>query len=175
MSNTLEPGKYLATVEDFGIITSPTKGTPGLNVKFKIKDSGLNVYWTQYLTANTVERITENLVETGLLKTKKFSDLAEGAQGGGMCLETEVELVVINEDYEKDGEMKTVAKVEYVNVPGGRGMKNTLAKADAITALAGLNIDAEILAAEQKTGVNVGQKAQTQAAGQDVDPADIPF
>lgn len=173
MSNTLEPGKYLANVEEFGIIKSAQKGTPGLNVKFKLKDSGQNAYWTQWLTANTMERIVENLVETGLLKTKKFSDLAEGVNGGGMCLDTEVEIVIVHEPYEKDGEQKVAVKVEFVNKPGSRGMQNTLAKADAVTALAGLNLDAEILAAQQKTGVKVEEK--TAPADQNFTADDIPF
>lgn len=162
----VEPGKYLATVEDFGIGTSSKKGTPLLNVKFKLKETGNNVYWTQYLTANTMERVVQNLVETGLLATKRFSDLAEGVDGKGIATSVEVELVVINEEYEitegKDkGQKRVAAKVEYVNKPGGLAMKGMLAKAEAITALAGLNLDAEILAAEQKTGVDVTAKDVT--------------
>lgn len=164
----VEPGKYLATVEDFGIGTSSKKGTPLLNVKFKLKETGNNVYWTQYLTANTMERVVQNLVETGLLATKRFSDLAEGVDGKGLSTSVEVELVVINENYTTDsGENKVAAKVEYVNKPGGLAMKGMLAKAEAITALAGLNLDAEILASEKRTGVDVTAK--------DVNGDSVPF
>lgn len=169
MSNVLEPGKYVGTVEDFGVGTSSQKGTPFLNVRFKLKGTEKSGFWQQYLTANTMERVIENLVATGLLKTKKFSDLAEGKAGNGMCLETEVEVVIVHEEYEKDGEQKVAAKVAFVNELGGKMMKGMLAKAEAISVLEGLNLDAEILAAEAKTGVKVDDTPK------DVTGSDVPF
>lgn len=166
----IEPGKYLGTVEDYGIIKSGQKGTPGLNVKFRLKDSGLNVYWQQWITEGTKERLVETLIETELLRTKNLADLADGRSSGGLCTETEVELVVINEEYTtENGEVKTATKVEFVNPIGGREMKGKLAKAEAVSILGGLNLEAEVLAASTKLGKEVGAKTGQPAAD------DIPF
>lgn len=167
----IEPGKYLAVVEDFGIRKSAQKGTPSLNVKFKLVESGKNVYWEQYITENTSERLIKNLVDTGLLKTKKFSDVAKGKDGGALSLTEQVELTVVIEEYTTDsGEQKQTNKVDWVNVPGGGSMKGALAKEEAISILDGLNLDAEILAAEQSTGKSINTEPENT-----IDSSDIPF
>lgn len=164
----MEPGKYIATVEDYGIGTSSEKKTPYLNVKFKIKETGMTVFWQQYLTSKTVDRLVDNLVETKLLQTKKFSDLADGVRGNGLSTLTEVEITVVNEEYDKDGEIKTSSKVQWVNTIGGGGMKNTLAKAEAITTLAGLNLDATINASQVRTGVTIEEPLVPGAGSEEV-------
>lgn len=169
----MEPGKYIGTVEDYGIKKSAAKGTPGLNIKFNIKESGLSVFWEQWLTPNTVERVIDNLVECELLQTKKFSDVAEGVQGRALSTSQEVELVVINESYTTEsGEEKIATKVQYVNPIGGSkgGMKGALDKAEAMTVLGDLNVDAQILASSTKLNIEVQEKAAEEVAA-----GDIPF
>ena len=150
----VQPNNYIATVDDYSIGKSAKKETPFLKIKFRIKDTGQNVFKDFYLTPNTIDRVIENLVGCGLLKTKRFSDLATGKSSGGIDLEKEVEITVVNEEYEKDGEVKTTSKVEWVNPVGGSGtMKGSLDKTEATSILSGLNIDAAILASRQKFNV----------------------
>lgn len=165
----LEPGKYIATVEDYGIGQSKEKKTPSLDVKFKVKDTNQYVYWQAYLTVNTIERVTENLVECELLSSKNFNDVAKGT---GINTQKEVQIVVVHEDYESNGEKKVAVKVAFVNPFGSGVMKNVLAESEAISILAGLNIDAHIAAAVQKTGKEITPSV---AAVPEVAPEEIPF
>lgn len=164
----IEPGKYVATVEDYGIGQSKEKKTPSLKMKFKLKDTANYVFYEAYLTVNTVERVTENLVECELLSSKSFNDVIKGT---GIKKEQEVEVVVVHESYESNGESKVAVKVAFVN-PIATSMKNTLAESDAIAALAGLNLDAHIAAAVQKTGNEITPSV---AAVPEVAEDSIPF
>jgi len=165
---SIEPGRYKATIEDYGIKTVGDKKTPQMNIKFKTVESGLAVYFQNFLTAGTTgseyfTNLMNTLVETGALRTKKFTDIAKGVQGG--AFDTSVELEVVC-DYEKndDGSIKTDAngksyvKVNFINNPDKSGMKGVLAEEEAITVLGGLNLDAHILQAEQRTGASIDSK-----------------
>jgi len=152
----IEPGNYVATVEDYGIGQSKGKGTPFINIKFKLKDSGLTVYWNGWLTEKTMDRNIESLIIAKLLRTPKVMDLAQGVAGGGLSTTQECEISVINEEYTKDnGEVSTIAKVNFVNPLGGRKMSGVLDGAEAVTALQGLNLDAAVAAAKTKTGMDI--------------------
>jgi len=167
----MEPGNYVATAQDWAIGKSGNKQTPFLKVKFRLKDSGLNVYWDAWLTQNTIEKVTNDLTKTGLYQAKTFMDLADGKGGKGLSTTQEVELSVILEEWTtKDGEIKSTPKVQWVNPIGGGAMKNTLAKAEAVTVLNGLNLDGAILAAQQKNGMPTKNGATT-----DFTADDIPF
>jgi hypothetical protein len=166
----IEPGKYIATVEDYSVGKSKEKGTPFLNFKFKIKDTGKNIYWAQYVTANTIDRLSVNLIETGLLLKNDFNQMAQGAQSGCIDLAKEVEIVVISEEYTSDsGELKTATKVQYVNVVGGGSMASAVDEKEAVQLFSGLNIGASILAARQKLGAEAPAQTPTPTAD------DIPF
>ena len=163
---------------DYGIGESAQKGTPFINVKFQLTDSGFTSYWKAYLTENTMERVIDTLVTAKLLRTRKFADIANGPQSNSLAMDQECEVVVVNEEYEKDGETKVAAKIEFVNPVGGRKMQGTLDKATAVTKLAGLNLDAEILASTQRTGIQLGEKEQPKTEPQQTDnftADDIPF
>ena len=171
----IEPGRYTATIEDYGIKTVGEKKTPQMNIKFKT-ETGDAVYFQNFLTAGTTgsdyfTNLMNTLVETGALKTKKFTDIAKGLEGGAFDTKTPLEIVC---DYEKndDGSVKeyngkSYMKVNFINNPNKSGMKGKLAESDAITVLDGLNLDAHILSAEQRTGSAI--------TAQEVSSDDIPF
>lgn len=160
----LEPGKYIATVSNYSIGKGET-GHPFISVMFKLKDHNKNQFWRQALTVNTQSFVAKNLVELALLRTKKFSDIAKGVEGGALATDVEVELVLAYDDTGK------YLNVQYVNRIGGGAMKGALAAADAVSVLAGLNLDAEILAAEQETGMTIPTDGPAQA----IADSDVPF
>lgn len=176
---SIEPGRYKATIEDYGIKTIGEKKTPQMNIKFKTVEGNLAVYFQNFLTAGTTgsdyfTNLMNTLVETGALRTKKFTDIAKGVQGGAFDTSVELEIVC---DYEKndDGSVREVngksyVKVNFVNNPDKSGMKGLLAESEAITVLGGLNLDAHILEAEQRTGAQV-TPGHTQQPGAD----EVPF
>ncbi len=177
MSNLLEPGKYIGTVEDFAIRKSAEKGTPSLNVKFAVKGETKSVFWEKYITEGTVDHLADSLVESGLLNTKRFSDLSKGKDGGGLKLNQEVEIVIFHEEYtNSSGEVKTSVKVRYVNAIGGGEMKGAIAEDEAISTLSGLNIDAAIMQSEVRTGKKVQIEEQVaDVVTPGVTSDDVPF
>lgn len=174
---SLEPGRYIATIEDYGIKTVGEKKTPQLSIKFKTVDGGHALYFQNFLTSGTTgsdyfTNLMNTLVETGALKTKKFTDIAKGVDGGALDKNVKLELVC---DFERndDGSVKehngkSFLKVNFINNPDKSGMKGVLAEGDAITVLAGLNLDAHILQAEQR----VGKKIENVS---DINPEEVPF
>lgn len=177
---SIEPGRYRATIEDYAIKTVGEKNTPQMIVKFKTKENGLAVYFTNFLTEGTTKSdyfktLMDTLVETGTLRSKKFTDIAKGVKGGALATDVELEIIVDyerdqNNDIQRDSNGNPYTKVNFINNPNRSGVKGQLAESEAITVLSGLNLDAHILESEQRTKATVGNSAHT-------DPAkdDIPF
>jgi len=162
---SIEPGRYKATIEDYGIKTVGDKKTPQMTIKFKTVENGLAVYFQNFLTAGTTgseyfTNLMNTLVETKALRTKKFTDIAKGVQGGAFDTSIELEIVVAHET-DDNGNIQTndkgvpYTKVQFINNPDKSGMRGLLAENEAITVLGGLNLDAHILQAEQRTGAAV--------------------
>lgn len=174
----INPGKYLATIKDYGIRTVGENKTPQMQIEFLTKEAQ-TVYFQNFLTPGTTtsnyfSNLMKTLVETGALKTKSFTDISKGIEGG--ALDTTVELeIVVTEQLDKDGQPVTNKQgepymtVKYINNPNRSGMEGKLAAEEAISVLSGLNLDAAILEAEQATGVEVGSKKP------DFSKDDIPF
>lgn len=144
-----EAGRYIATVAQYGIAKSTGKGTLSLKVEFQIKEPNENVYWDAWITDNTKEKLVENLIETGLLETTDFSDLARGE---GLSKTKEVEILVVGE--ENNG--KTYFKVSYVNPIGGRQLKNSINTDEAVILLKGFGLNDQIKLAGKKLGITPG-------------------
>lgn len=178
---SVEPGKYVGKVANFGVGKSKGKGTPFLDFKLKLNDSGLDVYWQAWLTPKTIGFVLENLMDCNLLNTRKLSTLAQGPAGNGINLDQDVEIVVASESYTgNDGELKTISKVQSVYPLGGGAMKNSLAENEGVAILDGLNLDAELLAIEQRTGkkvvpTNLAHTPQTASMDSEHVPNDVPF
>ena len=175
---SIEPGRYKATIEEYGIKTVGDKKTPQMTIKFKTVENGLAVYFQNFLTAASTGseyfiKLMDTLIETKALRTKKFTDIAKGVQGGAFDTSVELEIIV---DHEKndDGSVKVIdgksyTKVQFINNPDKSGIKGMLAENEAITVLGGLNLDAHILQSEQRTGSTV--EANNTQPGSD----DVPF
>lgn len=176
----LEPGRYRAHIEDYGIRTVGEKNTPQMQIKFKEKEKGTAVYFQNFLTEGTTnsdyfKNLMDTLVETGALRTKKFTDIAKGLQGNALATDVELEIIV---DFERDqnNQVQTddkgtpYVKVQFINNPNKSGMKGQLAEAEAINVLSGLNLDAHILQSEQRTKATV-----VSDAGSNFSSDDVPF
>ena len=174
----LEPGRYIATVDDYGIRTVGEKNTAQLSIKFKTKEGGKSVFFQNFLTENTVKtdyfkNLMDTLVGAGVLKSKRFTDISKGKDFGALSTSVEVEIVV---DHQRDenGQLRVDKKgepyvaVSFVNDPSRSGMKGKLAEAEAVTVLAGLNLDAHILEAQQRVGVTISEDLETNTD-------DVPF
>lgn len=171
MSDKLEPGNYVATVANYSIGQFETGNKfPFVSIQFKLKDHAKSVFYKQALTVKTQGFTVETLVETGLLRTKKFSDIAKGVDGGALSTDTEVSLALA---YDDSGDY---LNVQYINKIGGGAMKGALAASEAINVLAGagLSLDAEILASEQKTGIRI-EVAPVNQVHEEVAADMIPF
>ena len=111
--------------------------TPAMQVVFQIIDEGPahgdTIRWDGWLTDKTQERTIEALGHCGWTGDDISVYAKEGAPLQGMDL-NDVELVVEMESYEKDGEKKTAAKVQWVNRIGGRGLNvdNAMPEAEAV-------------------------------------------
>lgn len=180
---SLEPGRYRAFVEDYGIRTVGEKNTPQLSIKFKTKDSGQGVYFQNFLTAKTTvtdywNTFMDTITGTGLLRSKRFTDIAKGVDGGALDKNVELEIIV---DYQRDEQDQVMRndkgeaylRVSFVNDPNKSGMKGLLAESEAVTVLAGLNLDAHILQSEQRTGAQISQAPAQHTPN--VASDDIPF
>ena len=99
--------------------TSAQKGTPFIEFYFKVSEgdqAGSMVKWTGYFTENTNERTVAALLLCGW-QGEDPSDFADGELHG--LDSNDVDIVVEIEEYEKEGETKRSAKVQWVNRPGG--------------------------------------------------------
>lgn len=162
---TLAPGNYTAKVDNYGLAESGEKKTPYLNVRFMLSDTGETVYWNGWLTEKNASRVITSLTEAELLTTKNFMDLADGPASNGIDMNKECNIAVINESTDTG---KIFAKVSFVNPLGGKAMQQGLAKSEAISKLAGLNLDAEIAAAEQTTGKKIAKPVNNEFTADDI-------
>lgn len=129
-------GTYKARASgDLVLGTSANKGTPFIEFYFTISEGdcqGKAVRWTSYFTEKTNERSIESLRHCGW----QGDDLGEFSDGKLHGLDSnEVEIVVELEEYDKDGDMKTSPKVQWVNKPGGGRYLNVNAAMDQNAAL----------------------------------------
>lgn len=98
---------------------SANKGTPFIELYFQISDGGNKgdrVRWTSYFSDKSAERTIEALQHCGW-EGEELSDFADGHLNG--LDKNEVEIVVELEEYEKDGETRSMPRVKWVNRLGG--------------------------------------------------------
>jgi len=99
--------------------TSANKGTPFLEFYLKVLEgehAGALVRWTGYFTENTSERTIQALLLCGW-HGEDPSEFGDGTLHGLDA--NDVDIVVEIEEYEKDGETKHAARVQWINRPGG--------------------------------------------------------
>jgi hypothetical protein len=132
---------------------TPNTGTHYIECMFEISvdenERPAQVRWTGWFGPKSAERTIEALQYCGW----QGDDVGEFADGELHGLDTnEVEIVVVMEEYEKDGDKKTAPIVKWVNKPGGGGVnvKNAMPKAEAESF--GSRMRGLVLKAKQKTG-----------------------
>jgi hypothetical protein len=118
-------GTYVGRATDLLLTESTQKGTPGIQVQFKITQgdyAGQFVRYDGWLTENTSERVVESLQHCGW----DGEDIGEFVDRGLHGVDAnEVSLVVELEEYRGDDERyqgKSFPRVAFVNRLGGRGL-----------------------------------------------------
>lgn len=139
----LAAGTYLAKPVECSVGKSKDKGTPFIAIKFEIKDGEKNHYltWNGYITDKTKKRTIEAIVTCGFRGT----DLTQIAAGHGLDFAKQVQVVVEEELYEKDGKM--YPKIKWIN--DLKSFKKLETKPEDMDMLAGLNLGADLLEAQK--------------------------
>lgn len=134
----LKAGNYKARATKALLSQVGANKTPAIQVVFQIQDEGPHqgetIRWDGWLTTDKAqERTIESLEYCGWTGDDLSVFAREDAPLQGLDL-NDVEIVVELEEYEKDGEKKTAAKVAWVNrIGGGRGLnvENVMPAAEA--------------------------------------------
>lgn len=146
----IDPGRYLGKVKQYGIGTTKA-GDPNVTVIFGFKDN-LNqereLTWFGSLKEGRAREITIDALLVCGFKGNDIGALAGGPETGLLDLNTDVDLVVENEEY--NGKVST--KIKWINRAGGAAFKD---KADPslIQKMAGMNLKADVAARRAATGV----------------------
>ena len=141
----LQAGTYKATVVGAYLGESAEKKTPYYGIEFQLENNE-NIDWLAYLTDTIKERNLDTLLSLGF-KGNKLSDLADTSKKISDLFEfpeEDIKVVIELESYEKDGEMKEVPRVKFVNI-GDR--KSNITKFDhkqAVSVLKSHTFDADI-------------------------------
>ena len=143
MSTEIRPGKYHASVVDYGI--SATKnGQPMVNVKFQFGEHSL-IWYGSMNEGKALEITMKTLLTLGLSSAEKVADLALGAVAKVLDTDKQVEIDVQPDTY--DG--KTTLKIKWVNEIG---FKNTMSKEEFKAKLATMNIRGSFALAKENLG-----------------------
>lgn len=110
-------GQYLVQIIDTKEIRSTVKGTPGIECTFEVvggPDAGRKLWDTLWITQGAAGRVKWNLEAAGVpVPNGRLSIDPFVLQG------KRVKVTVRHEQYEKDGETRTAAKVKSWDAPTG--------------------------------------------------------
>lgn len=136
----LQAGTYKARATQVLLTSSANKGTPGIQINFRIEDEGEfhgeTVRYDGWMTEKTQDRVIESLVYCGWTGDDLSVFTKEGVMEG--CDLNDVSIVVELEPYAGDDEKykgKSFPRVAWVNKAGGRGLnvENAMPTAQALT------------------------------------------
>jgi hypothetical protein len=114
-SGPVPEGQYLAQVVETKETRSLNKGTPGIEVKFEIvggPEAGRNLFDTLWVTQKAAGRVKWCLEAAGITVPNGPMTIDPFALQG-----KRVKLTVRHEQYEKDGEPRTAARVKGWDAP----------------------------------------------------------
>lgn len=114
-SGPVPEGQYLAQVVETKQIASTQKGTPGIECKFEIvggPEAGRNLFDTLWITQKAAGRVKWCLESAGIAVPNGPMNIDPFALQG-----KRVKLTVRHEQYEKDGEPRTAARVKSWDSP----------------------------------------------------------
>lgn len=170
-SYTCIPGSYPAKIIDYGIWKGAKGPQAVVMFEYRMADGQVkNITWFGSFNGGAREFTVESLVRMGF--TGKNGAELNGGKGSNVLNESmEFEIVIDNETYQG----KTNARVKFINLPGGsdRFRQKMAERGEAAVLMGGLNLEADFMAARQKT------KPQGSTAPAMQQPAftenDIPF
>lgn len=157
----MEPGTYKARAIEGALGLTSTESEQ-VAVRFAITQGphqGDEITWYGFFTEKTIDRTLESLRYMGWAG----DDLSEL---NGID-KNEVSLVIEHEERDFNGEMKTVARVRWVN-SGGGGLKNKLEGAP-LKAFAA-RMKGHVVAQRQKMGLPNATAPRARATGNDAPP-----
>jgi hypothetical protein len=146
----IKPGKYLAKATRIRMGESSQKGTPFIEVEFKLNDIDEHVRWKGYLSEKTLERTMEVLA---FLEYNDDDLFRPGCINQGK----DAQLVIELEPEIKDA-TKEYPKVQWVNDPAKEVKFEGLDPAQMKAKLGGINLKAEMMAARQRLGLKTPVK-----------------
>jgi hypothetical protein len=150
MSHEIHPGKYLGHIVNYGLRDAKDNGVMAV-IEMDYKDSEGDLHrliWRGSFSGTALQYTLKTLLVCGL--DRDAAVLADGPQSGALNMEKEFVITVSAEEYQG----KTYYRIAWINEPG---LSNLLTRAEAVARLAGLNVQAEIMAMRAKTGYNKPQ------------------
>lgn len=111
----IQAGTYTAKAVGGRFGNSGQKGTPGIAITFKIKDSTDVITWVGWLSEKSVERTMDTLAMLGF---REDLDVKNNEFGPEHLADKEVSIVVAMEPGYKDA-TKSFPKVQWINELGG--------------------------------------------------------
>lgn len=145
----MTPGKHKAKVYDYGLVEND-KGEPVVMIRFKFENNE-TWYWTGTLGSEAATKRTLSTLITCGLKTDELEGLTEGLESNMLDLETEVECVLEESEYEG----KKRIQIKYVNPIGGRKFGEAMDKQKAKAKFGGMNLKGELAALGFKKKQNI--------------------
>ena len=145
MSNEVHPGKYLGHIVNYGLRDAKDNGVMAV-IEMDYKDSEGDQHrliWRGSFAGTALQYTLKTLLVCGL--DRDPASLADGPQSGALNTDKEFVITVSSEEYQG----KTYYRIAWINEPG---LSNLLTKAEAVSRLAGLNVQAELMAMRAKTG-----------------------
>lgn len=128
-----EPGRYAAKLINHNVVKSSEKGTPGVEMVFEYEDEDGDRHTINGTVWLAESNLTEHLDKTQrTFDTFDFDIMESGFDFSSWQEPEDVEdspyigmdcsIVLEEEEYEKDGKIKTAIRVRWINAPGG-GMR----------------------------------------------------
>lgn len=173
---------------------SSEKKTPFFGIEFETIEDQESIYWNAYLSntkfkksgkeVTLAEANLETLIQLGF-KGKRISDLSDESKGFldlFDIISDTISVVIEHEEYTTDdGEMKTAARVKFVNV--GYGNMNKFDHKQAVAKFKSLTFDGELMSLRKKVSAPKKAEPESEAekpatkpeASADYNDDDIPF
>lgn len=182
----LSEGKHKVKIKATFTGESEEKKTAYYGIEFEtLEEKKESIFWLAYLTetpfikdgkeTNLAVENTKKLVEMGF-KGKTFADLSDESKSvSDLFNETEITIIVEHEEYadKKSGELKTAAKVKWVNTGSSGPARHT--HKEAIVKMKSLNLDGEILRLQKLMGTKKEKNVETTTVETPYNTDDIPF
>ena len=155
MNTEMKPGIYPGKVLDYGIFQGKDITKSHAKVVFEVSNASasevlpepVKFEWNGYFTGGAKEITMKTLVDTFGFNGASLAELNDGIGSKKINEEVSYDLDLQIEEYQG----KQRLKIKYVNLPGASRRAERLSRDEAMLVVAGLNLDAELIALRQKS------------------------